>query len=154
MRFPNAFYDPSLANAPWNPANPGEANPYYWHMNHQEEEETGAIIGMERTAPVGGVGLVRQQGEEEPMILRMTGTILDPLQDLAFKSWRSRCMSRTIRYQDFSGDEFEVVITRYQPRRERVMNNMRATPGTPESLYIIRYTLEMDVIQVLAGSWA
>lgn len=153
MRFANSFYDPSLPDAPWNPAAPGEANPYLWHTNHLEEEEHGPIIGMERTAPTGGIGLVRQQGSEEPMRLTLTGTIMDPLQHLAFVVWRSRCLDRTIRFKDFAGDEYEVVITRYQPRRERVVRNPRATPGTPEQLYVRRYTIEMDVIQVLEGSW-
>lgn len=139
-RVPNRFYDAS------------DDAEYLWPINHLQEEEGGTTTSVARSAPTSGIGVVRQQGEETPLKFTFQGTILDPAQHEAFVEWRERCRTHTVQFRDFAGEEYEVLITSYRPRREWVAHNPRG--GTTARNHIWRYTLEMDVIQVLSGAWA
>jgi hypothetical protein len=140
MRSPNIFT---------NPAAPGDV--YQWAINHSEEEESGRDRQIETRANTGNVGLVRQQGEMTPLLLRYTGTILEKAQLDEMLRWFRLCETQTIYFTDFAGDSYEVQISSFKPTRVRAMRNTRGLATNP--LHYWRYTIEMHVLRVLAGSY-
>jgi len=145
MRTPNVF------------TNPKTGATYSWAINHAEEEATGKDRTFEHTAPTAhgsdpGVGLIRQQGSEGPMVLKYSGTILSLAQHQEFVAWFNLCRTQSIWFRDFAGDEYEVIISSYAPKRERVMHNPRG--GETARNFIIRYSISMEVLAIRSGMWA
>lgn len=139
-RVSNRFYDAS------------DSTEYLWPLNHSEEEAIGEERPITETAVTSGIGVVRQQGAEAPLKILLRGTVLDPAQHAAFIAWRRRCRTHTIQFRDFAGDVFEVLITSYKPQRQAVLRNPRG--GSTAPLHIWKYTMELDVISVISGTWA
>lgn len=131
--------------------NPRNGATYSWPINHDEEEEFGKSRNIEHTAPTASTGLVKQQGDESPLILRLNGKILEEAQLTAMKGWWSLCATQTIYFYDFAADHYEVIITAFRPKRKRTVRNPRG--GTANPLHYWEYTIEMEVIRVLAGPW-
>lgn len=134
----NQFIDPA-----------GVLATYSWHINHDTEQDGGRERPVDATAPTSGVGHVFQQGDETPLDLNYSGTILDPAQLDAMLDYFEACRTRTIHFLDCMGDRSEVVITSFKPIRVRCARNPR-TGGT----HYWTYTITMQVIGVLAGTWA
>jgi hypothetical protein len=122
---------------------------YAWPVNHTTEEQFGKQRNVEHTAPTSGVGLVRQQGDDQPLILQLTGTILHRTQEAAFVEWFELSRLQSIYWTDWTGAEYEVIITGYQPRRERVLLN----PRDRGMDYVVRWTMTLEVLAVRAGPW-
>jgi hypothetical protein len=134
---------------------PGGLGEYVWQMNHEDEDEGGTEIGVDVTAPVGGVGFVRQIGEASPMALRWRGTILERSQHQKMWDYFNICAGRngprrTIHLVDFSGARYEGLLTRFNPVRKRAAKNPRGATAN-EKLYYWTYDLQFDVTKVVAG---
>jgi hypothetical protein len=123
---------------------------YDWHINHAEEEEGGRAREITLSGNTSGLGLVRQQGAQQPLTLRWAGAILHREQFVAMWHWFGLCELRTIFLRDFHGDEYEVVITNFDPSRVRGRNPQ--DPSIP--LHYWKYTIEMQVLQVISGDLA
>lgn len=128
--------------------NPANGDFYDWVLNHSDEEESGHTTTVNRTANTGGTGLVRQQGDDGPWLLRYTGTILDRSQHQAMMRWKQISRGQTIYFKDYDGQEYEVVINQYTARRVRVLRNRR-DPSMP--FHRFEYTIEMEVVRFIAG---
>lgn len=144
MRSPNRFTDP--------------ASGYYfdWTINHLTEDSFGKTRNFDHTAPTAhgsdpGIGLIRQQGSEGPMVIKLKGTILDPAQHVEFINWFGVCRRQSIYYRDFAGDQYEVIISVYSPTRERVGSNPRGGIVAPNHIW--RYDMEMEVLRFISGPW-
>jgi hypothetical protein len=124
---------------------------YDWLVNHDEEDAFGRERNIEVTATVAGAtgNLVRQQGDDSPPRLRLSGKILHQSQVIQMDYWMLRTRYETIHFRDFAGDEYEVIITSFQPKRIRTIKNPR-DPAAP--LWYWSYTLEMQVIRAIAGA--
>lgn len=138
-RVPNQFIDPA-----------GVVPTYLWDVNHDEEEGFGKSRAIEHTANTGNTGLVRQQGSQEPMLLKLSGTILKLDQYNKFWLWWTLCDYRTFHYQDFTGFRAEVLITDFQPKKVRAAKNNRG--GTDNPLHYWKYTMTMEVITFVANA--
>ena len=134
----NVFYDPST----------GES--YAWLINHSDEDETGRDRQVTTEANTGNVGLVKQQGELTPLILRYSGTILHTSQLVEMLRWYTKCETRSIYFTDFAGDSYEVTITSFHPKRLRTLRNPRDGSAP---LWYWTYTIEMMVLAVRLGAW-
>lgn len=134
-------------------AAPGGLGAYSWTINHKAEREFGGKRNVERTATTDGIGVVRQQGTDEPLMIQLEGTILDEAQHQAFIAYYAICRYRTIDFVDFAGNRYEVQITSYLPTRVATVRNPRHPVGDG-SLHYYTYTLEMDVLTVRSGPWA
>lgn len=130
--------------------NPATGDIYDWPINHTAEEQFGKARNYERTAPTAGVGFVRQQGDDSPLILRMTGTILTAAQDQAFIDWFALARRQSVVFRDWTGAEYEVLIVSYQPVRQRVDWNHR---DAGMRTHIIRWTMELEILNVRSGPW-
>lgn len=139
MRSPNVF------------TNPLTGATYAWEINHAEESESGRNRNVETRANTGNVGLVRQQGELTPLVLRYTGTILRQPQLDTMLGWFLLCETQSIYFTDFAGDSYEVLISNFQPRRVRAMLNLRGQATNPQHYWT--YTIEMHVLNVRSGSY-
>ena len=129
---------------------PATGDTYDWPINHSDENETARSRNIEHTAPTSGRGLVRQQGDDSPLVFTFSGTILHAAQNARFVEWYELGRDQTVIFRDWTGAEYEVLITAYQPRRERVMWN----PRDPDMRdHIIRWSMTLEVVQVLAGPW-
>jgi hypothetical protein len=132
--------------------NPANNYTYAWLVNHSEEEETGKARNITRTAPTSGVGLVRQQGDDGPYLLKLSGTILDRSQLVAFWQWYAFCRIQTIDFEDFDGQRYEVQITDFAPKRIRKLFSPQRDPSTPNHYWT--YTMTLEVYTFKAGDMA
>lgn len=132
--------------------NPATGVHYDWTVNHTEEDETGKTRNITRSAPTGGVGLVRQQGDDGPYLLRYTGTILHRAQWQAMWAWFALCRTQTIYFADYDGQQYEVQITSFTGKRVRKLANTGKDPSIPHHNYT--YTIEMEVYRFMAGDLA
>lgn len=155
----NAFINPAGTAVPGWPGSAGDGwnangSRWDWLINHgwEGEEEMGIARSIEASATVDGTGVVRQQGAETPLRLVRRGTILAPAQHAAMTAWARLARSQTIYYEEFNGDSYEVLIVAFRSHKEGVMANPRGGADAPMHLW--RYTIEMDVLNVLAGTWA
>lgn len=115
---------------------------YEFTVNHSEEEGADYNRNVTRQAVTTGPAFVLQQGPTGYGVFHFTGTILTQEQYDAMTAYYAVCESRTVFFRDFTGDEFEVVITRFSPQRRRTVRN----PREPDLLHYWTYTLEMEVI--------
>lgn len=128
--------------------NPANGGAYDWLVNHSDEGETGKTRNITRTANTGVVGLVKQQGDDGPYILKLSGTILHRSQLQQMWAWYALCRTQTIYFYDFDGQGFEVQITSFMPTRHRTLRNPR-DPSAP--LHYWTYNIEMEVYRFLNG---
>jgi hypothetical protein len=122
---------------------------YDWTVNHDEEESFGKTRNVEATALLKGGGMVLQQADDGPLVITVSGTIFHVAQIQAFDWWMAWTKQQTIHFTDFAGDVYEVIITSFQPKRQRTLRNPR-DPSAP--LWYWKYTLEMHVITVISGT--
>lgn len=135
----NTFIDPAGVRAD-----------YAWQVNHSEESEQGRERQATNTPTTDGTGRVVQQGDEGPLILEYTGTILHQAQFDEMRAWYDLSRQRTLYFRDFAGDEYEVLILTFKPLRHRTIANPR---DSSINLHYWTYTLRMQVINVRAGVW-
>lgn len=140
-RTANVFTDPA-----------GDRATYSWVVNHSDEEDFGKERSIETGANTANTGLVRQQSDDKPMVIRVQGTILHAAQHQEFIAWWKLCGSQTIYFTDFAGDEYEVLLTSYRPLRKRTIRNPRDYANAP--LWYWTYEMEMQVIRFRNGPWA
>lgn len=131
--------------------NPATGAFYDWPINHTEEEAAGKTRTITRTSNTGLVGLVKQQGDDGPMLMKLTGTILTRDQFRQMWAWYSLSRMQTIYFRDFDGQEAEVQVTSFLPKRERTLRNPR-DPSIPHHYW--SYTIEMEVYRFIAGDLA
>jgi hypothetical protein len=67
-------------------------------------------------------------------------------------AWWKLCETQTIYFKDFSGDEYEVIITEFLPVRERTIKNPRDYANAP--YWFWKYDIAMEVIAIRSGTWA
>lgn len=140
----NIFHDPA-----------GVRPDYPWTRNHNKEDTFGKRRNIEQSAPTlgagaTGVGLVKQQSDEDPLVFKLGGRIVTEEQHQQFVQWYALCGLQTIYYYNYAGDNYEVIITAYEPTRVPVAKNP-ADPSIPFHVY--DYSLEMEVITVWSGPW-
>lgn len=137
----NVFVDPA-----------GNRAAYNWSINHSEEQEVSKSRSVEHGANTANTGFVRQQSDEQPIVLRFSGVILTEAQVVEMIQWWKLCDTQTIHLHDFAGDQYEVIITKFSPTRHRTIFNGRDPTNAPNWYW--RYEIEMDVVRVIAGVWA
>lgn len=132
--------------------NPENGAFYDWLVNHKDEESLGKRRNMERGAKTSGTGLIRQQTDQTPMVMRFSGTIFHQSQYDEMWEWYELCENQTIYFHDFSGDSYEVTITAFEPTRHHTVRNPRDFANAP--YWFWRYTIEMEVLTFIDGSMA
>lgn len=130
--------------------NPRNGEVYDWHINHSEEAQFGKTRQINNGANTGYAGLIMQQGDDEPMVLELSGTILHLAQHQAFVRWFAICRDQSIHFIDFAADRYVVIITAYNPVRQRTLSNPR---DDSMRLHYYTYTLRMQVLEFIAGPW-
>lgn len=115
---------------------------YSWDVGHHEEDPSDLRRNITRTAPLSGVGFVRQQGDKSPFTFKFSGTILKASQYDAMLDYFDACDNRTIFYRDYLGTEYEVIITVFSATRQAVLRNTRDL----SIAHVWKYQLEMEVI--------
>jgi hypothetical protein len=130
--------------------NPATGTSYEWPINHESEDAMGKVRNITRTSPTGNVGLVKQQGDDGPLLIKLHGTILSRAHYAAFWNWYALSRAQTIHFTDFDGQSYEVQITSFQP--VRVRNLYRA--GKDPHMHHWTYDMEMEVYTLLAGDLA
>lgn len=123
---------------------------YIWKVGHEEEQAVGKSRNVTHSGNTAGTGLIRQQGEPAPLILKYAGKILHLSQYEEFWAWYQLCESQTIYYRDYFGEEFEVVITQFEPIRKPTVRNPKDFANMPRHYYT--YTITMEVVKVRAGA--
>lgn len=139
-RVANSFVDPK-----------GIVAQYFWPINHNDMDPSGRQRTITATAPSAGFGLVRQQGVDQPMSLNLKGDILHEAQRIAFIQWWALCDQQSVYFYEFSGEQYEVMITNFAETKMPLARNL-ADPTIPFHMY--NYSLDMDVLNILSGPWA
>lgn len=139
----NVFHDPA-----------GVVADYEWPINHDSETPRGRKKTQSITAPTGLYGNtqpVRQMGAVAPMQIVLSGTILTEAQRAAMIQWWELCIAQSIYFYEFNGEQYEVMIIDYEEQKMQAAANRNDPVNAPYHYYT--YTLTMDVINILAGSW-
>lgn len=139
----------SVRNKFINPANGVE---YAWLVNHDEEQAAGKSRNITRTAPTADTGLVKQQGDDGPYLINVSGKILDRSQLVMFWLCYATCRTQTLHFLDFDGQRYEVQITDFAPQRVRKEYSPSRDPSTP--MHYWTYTMTMEVYSFIAGDMA
>lgn len=128
--------------------NPADHSVYAWLINHSPEGDQGTQKqrSITVTANTGNVGLTKQQADDQPLILKRSGTILDATQEEEFWVWYQRCEAQTIYFVEFSGDAYEIQITRYNAVKVGTGGPTRNGKG-----YYIKWDADYEVYALLAG---
>ena len=131
---------------------PRTSTTYTWPRNHAAdgtgERGIGRSIDHGATTSLGGV--VRQQGADQPMQLAYSGVILDPTHHDRMVAWATMGGTQTIYFDDAAGDRFEVMVTGFRSQPFAAQNGLG---GTIAPRHAWNYTLEMEVVNVLSGTW-
>lgn len=128
--------------------NPVNASYYDWQVNHDEESEGGRERSVEHTANTASTGLVRQQGDKTPLIKKISGSILHRNQYRRMWEWFELCDTQTIYFKDATGEEWEVLLTAFRPKKVRARNPNDST--IPFHYYT--YSLDMEVVRQISGA--
>jgi hypothetical protein len=136
----------------WRFTNPVNAALYDFPINPSEEEAFGKRRNVEHSSPTGLTGLVRQQGDDQPLVLKASGTILTRAQLVAMIGWFQLCRTQTIYLRDHAGDQYEGLLTAFEPTRKRTLRNPRDLAQAPEWYWT--YTIEFEVVRIISGTWA
>lgn len=115
---------------------------YSFDIGHHEEDPDDQRRNITRTARTDGVGFVRQQSDKSPQTFKFAGTIMKAEQKTAMQGYFDACDNRTVFFRDYTGTEYEVLITVFSCTRVPVLRNMR----DPSIMHIWKYNLEMEVI--------
>jgi hypothetical protein len=129
---------------------PATGDTYDWEANHSDEQELVKARNMTYTAPTGLVGLVKQQGANDPVILKFTGTISKRSMFQTMLHWYHLCAEQTIHFRDFDGEVYEVQITHFAPTRHR---NLYRADRTNHQHYWT-YEIELEVYKFIDGDYA
>lgn len=132
--------------------NPANGVTYVWLVNHDEEDEAGKARTITHTAPTGATGLVRQQGDDGPYLIKLSGKILDRSQLVMFWLSYATCRTQTLHFVDYDGQRYEVQITDFAPKRVRKEYSPQRDASTP--LHYWTYTMVMEVFAFIAGDMA
>lgn len=132
--------------------NPRNGEQYEWQVGHKSEEPTPKTRQISESANTNNTGLVKQQGDVQPLVLKYSGSILHKHQNQEFWRWYQLCETQTIFFRDFAGNEYEVIITDYAPKREPTIRNPKDFKNAP--LWFWQYTLTMEVVRVISGELA
>lgn len=123
---------------------------YDWQRNHTTEEAMGRERNITHSGATGGVSMVRQQGEEGPLVLDWQGIIEYRAQLQEMWKWYELSRTQTIWIRDYDGNRYEVIITSFTPKRVRKMSFQgRDRVNTPWHYW--EYTIKMEVVTVLWG---
>lgn len=122
---------------------------YDWHVNHHSEQAFGRDRTIDHTANTQNVGLVRQQGAKTPFVMNLGGTILHKAQHQAMWAYFELCEFRSIHFRDAMLDEYEVLITKFQPVRKPTAFNHN-DPSIPYHYWTYE-GLEMEVLSFVSG---
>lgn len=121
---------------------------YSWLVNHSAEGALSHRRAVTHGAQNPDVGLVRQQGPSDSLVLKVQGTILDESQKAQFDAFWAACAHRALFYEDWPGDSYEVVLVNWDCRRVRTPANPRHT----ELDYVYAYSLDLEVVTVFSGA--
>lgn len=132
--------------------NPATGSFYDFHVNPDQEDPMGKTRNISRTAPTGNVGLVRQQGDESPMVIGIHGKIMHRVQWTELWNAYRLCETQTIHYRDWDGNEYEVQITSFTPTRVRKLSYSGRDPSLPYHYYT--YDMTMEVLRFISGDLA
>ena len=128
---------------------PATGNSYEFATGHAEEEAIGKARAISLSANTGNTGLVKQQGDTTPLVLKYKGTIRHKHQLEEFWKWYELCETQTIHFTDFAGEEYEVIITNFLPQRIPVVHNPADPVNAP--LWLWKYEISLEVITVISG---
>jgi hypothetical protein len=129
---------------------PGGIGVYAWQVNYSEEDEFGIGRSLDSTKTTDGLHTVIQQGDDEAMVFRLSGTILHQAQYEKFIAYSAIGRSRSMWYTDFEGYIYEVMLSSFKARRSRTIRN----PRDPSiRLHYYTYTMELHVIRAITGPW-
>lgn len=129
--------------------NPATGVTWTWPIGHSDEQPTTKTRSIQRTANTAVVGAVRQQGDDGPIILKFSGTILQRVQLQQFWAWYALGKTQSIFFYDFDDQGYEVLITELSVTRKRKLSHTGRDPSMPFHFYT--YDITMEVLSVLQG---
>ena len=120
---------------------PRTASAYTWEVNPSADYEAPLVKPrtIERTSNTGNVGLVKQQGDDGPLVLDWHVIVQSSAMELALWQWYVLCKHQTIYVTDWDGEQSEGQIV--------WMGRERKT-GNPE--YAL-YQVQIEIYRLISG---
>jgi hypothetical protein len=123
---------------------------YEWHINHDEEGDFGKERRISHGANTATTGLVRQQADDDPLIMQLSGVILHQAQYDEMIAWFALSKTQTLYFEDFAGDRYEILFTSFKPKRFRTIKNPRDFANAP--YWFWKYELTFEVVRFLTSN--
>lgn len=128
---------------------------YAWPTNHSTEEAVTKSRQMGDGAPTSNIGLVPQQGADSPVVLQWKGKMFLDAEVTEIMHFWHLCNKQTILATDFTGSQYELIITDFSPQRVPCVRNPRCPdPANPNCFYTWSYTITLRIIRAFSGIWA
>lgn len=129
----NAFFDPATGVS------------YQWPRNNSKVEKAERSRALTELAPTAagwqdGVRPALQQNLEAPEVLVLTGRVWDVDQVRVFSDFLRITKRRTVIFEEFSGERYEVLLDSLEPKRIPVV---RAPNG---GRYVWEFSLQMEIV--------
>lgn len=129
---------------------PGGLGTYSFEVNNNDED-VARRRNVDSFQNTSGGSWIFQQGQDDPLTISISGTMLTKSQNRMLTWFFNRCSQHTMIYEDFEGQQYEVMITAFAPKRVRATRNPRG--GVDNPLHYYTYTMEMMVLTVMSGDW-
>jgi len=134
-RIPNQFFDPVTATT------------YNWAINESDQDGPRHGGNVDFDGKASSIGVIGTQGEDQALLITLTGTILTQDQYRKFLFFSK--IKNSFRFIDSIGNQYEVSMTEFSPKVERVAMNYMDPTYMPHHKYT--YTMQLWVLRTLAG---
>lgn len=129
------FYDPATDTT------------YTWHVNHEAKKGPSRVRNTNfESRAIPGFGVIGTQGDDQPLLVQLSGTIIHQAQFEAFHEFFN--LSNTFRWTDEAGNEYEVTMTKYEPDQRRVHWNFA---DSNMRYHVWNWSMELWILRVISG---
>jgi hypothetical protein len=122
--------------------NPVTAASYAWAANPNSENAGVKQRAIERTSNTGNAGVVKQQGDDGPLILDWQVIVQTAAMETALWQWWQTSKVHTIYLTDWDGEEYEGQII--------LLSRQRIPSGGPRTEYAT-YEMQFEVYRFISG---
>lgn len=123
---------------------------FTWEVNPNGQEEVQRGRNISYSSPTGYVGLIRQQGDRQPFVIRYKGRALTDNHWRQMNYFHAISEQRTLFFRDIDDDEYQVTIPEFRWTRVPVAFNPRDPTYAP--YWVWDYVIGFDVFAVMPGS--
>ncbi len=119
---------------------------YAWPVNYLEQDGPARAKSVTYDAKASSLGNIGTEGDDGPLEINLSGTILNRSQLITFYEYYG--LANSFRYTDEDGGQYEVTMVSFEPTKVRVRWNPR---DVTMRMHKYTYKMKMRVLRIIAG---